>query len=114
MRSAMTFPAFWTLRSRRCCTPCLKPSCWFRWWSICSSETSAARSFRQGGNERAAEVSEEQIDHQRNQHEGFKQGVQHLLDRSVQKAGNVIADRIVHGRRERFFLDRLQLLLHPS
>jgi len=46
LRSATTFPAFWTRRSRKCCTRCSRPSCWFRWSSICSSETSAARSSR--------------------------------------------------------------------
>ena len=39
-RSATTFPASWTPRSRRCCTRCSRPSCWSRWWSSCSSETS--------------------------------------------------------------------------
>ncbi len=63
------------------------------------------------GIKRAAKVAQEQIDHQRNQHERFEQGVQHLLDRSIQEFGNVVADFEVHAGREGFLFDLLELSL---
>ena len=66
---------------------------------------------RQGRDQRGTPISEEQEDHQRDQHEGLEQGVEHLLDRGLQEAGNVVADLKVHARRERLLLDLLELLL---
>ena len=66
---------------------------------------------RQGRDQRGTQIPEEHEDHQRHQHEGLEQGVQHLLDRGVQEVGNVVGEFIVHAGRERFLLDLLELLL---
>ena len=60
---------------------------------------------RQGRDQRGTPIPEEQKDHQRHQHEGLEQGVEHLLDRGLQEAGNVVADLKVHAGRERLLLE---------
>ena len=67
--------------------------------------------YRQSRDQCAADVSQEEKDHQGHQYECFQQRVQHLLDRGIQEAGNVVADRIVHPRREHVFLEFLELHL---
>ena len=42
-RSATTFPPSWRPPSRRCSTPCSRPSCWWPWWSSCSSAIGVPR-----------------------------------------------------------------------
>ena len=42
-RSATTSPPSWRPPSRRCSTPCSRPSCWWPWWSSCSSGTGVPR-----------------------------------------------------------------------
>ena len=42
-RSATTSPASWKPPSRRCSTPCSRPSCWWPWWSSCSWATGVPR-----------------------------------------------------------------------
>jgi hypothetical protein len=58
--------------------------------------------------ERRAPVAEEQEDDQRDQHERLGEGVDDLLDGGVDEARDVVADRVVHARREGRRLDRLQ------
>ncbi len=37
------FQVSWTPPSKRCCTPCSRPSFWCLWWSTCSSEICVPR-----------------------------------------------------------------------
>src|SRR5512135_3704769 len=67
---------------------------------------------RQSRDQRGTPIPEEQVDHQRHEHEGLEQGVEHLLDGGLQEGGNVVADLKVHARREHLRLERLELLLN--
>src|SRR5262249_47162415 len=66
---------------------------------------------RQGGDQRGTPVPEEQKDHQGDKHKCLEQGVEHLLDGGLQKAGDVVADLVGHAWREALLLELLELPL---
>ena len=73
--------------------------------------TDQGHGHRQRGNERGTPVSEEDEHHERHEDEGLHQRVQHLFNRGVEEVGDVVADLVIHPRREGLLLELRQLRL---
>ncbi len=74
--------------------------------------TSQGHGYDQGGDERVAQVLQEQVHHREHQHHGLEQGHDHLLDRGLDEGRRVVGDVVLHARRK-LTRQLLQRLAHP-